>query len=89
MSLILSGVGIAFVIVGLACAVFAGGVPYHDGPNAGHLSAPGYGRLLESAGEFCVKVGMVLAPIGLVGAALIGLWNALRTVWIQLRTPRR
>lgn len=56
--------GAGLMAVGLIAGVLGGGVPYHDGPNAGHTSEPGLGRVLEESSYWLMLGGLCAAALG-------------------------
>jgi hypothetical protein len=88
-TLAIAVVGIALFVAGVGMVGLAGGVPYPDGPDSGHLSKPGFGRFLESTGHVLVMVGAVVAAIGLTCAFAFRVWNIARTTWSRSTTPRQ
>jgi hypothetical protein len=76
--------GICLLGLAVLAGVAAGGVPYPDGPNAGHLSEPGFGRWLENA-SFAVSPWAFLLSAGSLAGLVV-----LAFVWLTWRwlTPR-
>lgn len=77
-------IGICLLGLAILAGVAAGGVPYPDGPNAGHLSEPGFGRWLENASFAVFPLAFLLTLGSLAGLAVLAL------VWLIRRslTPR-
>lgn len=74
----LIGISVAGFILGVGAGVAAGGVPYPDGPHAGHLSAPGVGRVLEN-----ISGPVMLAGVAMLAATLAAAPVVLAVVWFR------
>jgi hypothetical protein len=59
--------GILLFGAGIVAGVLAGGVPYHDGPNAGHTSPPGWRRVLEDFSGPVLLAGVSMSTLGACG----------------------
>jgi hypothetical protein len=70
LSLILLTLGIVLFAAGLVAGVLAGGIPYPDGPNAGHTSAPGPLRVLENLSMPIALAGVSAGALGSLGSVL-------------------
>lgn len=81
-SIAVSALGVLLFITGIVFGVAAGGVPYHDGPNAGHVSPPGFSRWLEEISLPLVLSGMFAAVLGII--SLIG-----SSIVLRLATTRK
>ena len=78
---VLASLGLLACIAGVFAGVVAGGVPFHDGPNAGFASPPGFRRFLEHLAVPLIGVGALL----FVAAGLnLALHAALRLVRASL-----
>jgi hypothetical protein len=56
---------------GVTAALLAGGIPFHDGPNAGFASPPGIRRAIEHLAGPLLGVGalLLLATAGMLALA--------------------
>lgn len=75
--------GIVACAAGVGAGVLAGGVPYHDGPNAGHTSPPGPRRALEVASG-----PITLAGFAIMAAGACGMCVAVGVAATRRRTQR-
>lgn len=65
-----SALGLLSCVAGVAAGLLAGGVPYHDGPNAGFASPPGFRRDVESLVVPLFGFGALLLATAVPMAAL-------------------
>lgn len=68
-----------FFIATFVLILYGGGVPYHDGPNAGYMTEPGVGRWLELHYDWAAIPGVGFAFVGTVGLLTVGSVNYART----------
>ena len=65
---VVAAIGAALVAVFGLSVAWAGGVPYIDGPDSGHISGPGLGRWIEQYAPVSAAAGVLLIIIGVAGA---------------------
>ncbi len=65
--------GILLTITPFIAFVSAGAIPFHDGPNAGHISGPGWGRWVESVAPTASAIGLGIALTATVALAILGI----------------
>jgi hypothetical protein len=70
----------SFVLALGACGLvlFSSGVPYHDGPNSGHVNRPGFWREIETSAGVLFFVGAGALAIALVGLGVFFVSRARR-----------
>ena len=79
--------GICLLGLAVLAGVAAGGVPYPDGPNAGHLSEPGFGRWLENASFAVFPWAFLLSASSLAGLVVLAFLWLIRRALTPRHTP--
>ncbi len=77
-SRLLFAAGAAMMLAGVLLGVAAGGVPYPDGPNSGHVAAPGAGRTMDRLGELMLFGGILIFAAGILGLLVAGITRLVR-----------
>ncbi len=77
-SIVLICIGGTAFVVWLVMFILVAGVPYHDGPYAGHIHPPGVSQWVEEVALVPLFLGVVLTGLmGLSGLLLYAVFRAL------------